>query len=544
MSLPASLTPGTVIGGHYIIDALINSGGFGAVYRGTDTSESNRPCAIKELYNVTPAVRRQALMEASILLTIRSKHLPDVYDALEFNGRFYLIMELIEGQNFLQLVRSRVPGGQVGQQMPHQQSQGPCSEQEVLDWLLPVMDVLQELHSRNPPIIHRDIKPGNIILKPDQTAVLVDFGLSKLYDPTRTTQNMLKAATEGFSPIEQYIGKTGPQSDIYSMAATIYFLLTNRRPPAAFDRSTRDTLIPPRQLNSALSPNIEQALLKALAVEADQRYSSMREFSQALSGPAFTAYSDPTIANPPLSANQQGQQNSGRVLAPSVPSRQNTGRQPVPIPASQGPQRPPGGALSGGGVAVPYPYSPVPSLGNGLAPQLMVPLRPLPTVFGQGCLWGLLQGVLAGMLVAFTQDTADFYLAVLMGFCFYVIAGFATTHRGGSSWRGFWAGCWSGFCSTITFWIVFGIGYVIRFTQHLRYDGSFHGPGGRFFDKAFHGVQTALPSLPSSSPRPNLFLLLGVGLLLAGLLGWLGGLLGRTWYRARMLRKKQPVTKP
>jgi serine/threonine protein kinase len=541
MSLPASLTPGTVIGGHYIIDTLINSGGFGAVYRGTDTCEGNRPCAIKELYNVTPAVRRQALVEASILLTIRSKHLPDVYDALESNGRFYLIMELIEGQNLLQLLRARVPGGQVGQQISHQQSQGPCREQEVLDWLLPVMDVLQELHSRNPPIIHRDIKPGNIILKPDQTAVLVDFGLSKLYDPTRSTQTMLKAVTEGFSPIEQYIGKTSPQSDIYAMAATIYLLLTNRRPPAAVDRSVRDTLSPPRQLNPALSPNVERALLKALSVEADQRYHSMREFSQALSSPAFSSYGEPTIANPllsanpPLSANQQGQQITGHVPTPPVPPRQYSGRQPVPAAQSQ--PRPPGGALSGG-VAVPYPYSPVPYPGGGLAPQIMVPLRPLPTVLGQGCLWGLLQGVLAGLLVAFTQDPADFYLAVLMGFCFYVIAGFATTHRGGSSWRGFWAGCCSGFCSTITFWIVFGIGFVIRLSQHLRYAGPFWGPGDRFFYRAFHGVQTALPSLSSSGSRPNLFQLLCVGLLIAGLLGWLGGLLGRSWYHAKMLRKK------
>lgn len=256
MSLPTLLTPGTVIGGHYIIDDPINSGGFGAVYRGTDTSEGNRACAIKEIYNVTPATRRQALMEASVLLTVRSPHLPDVYDALEANSRFYLIMELIEGKNLLQLLRSRVPGGRVGEQEPSQALQGPCSEQEVLSWLLPIMYILQELHSRHPPIMHRDIKPGNIILSPNQTAVLVDFGLTKLYDPARDTQTLLKAVSEGFSPAEQYIGKTTPQSDIYSMAATMYLLLTNRRSPMAVNRTVKDTLIPPRQLNPALSPHI------------------------------------------------------------------------------------------------------------------------------------------------------------------------------------------------------------------------------------------------------------------------------------------------
>src|SRR5205823_3502658 len=198
MTDSSPLDSGTSIGGHYIIDALINRGGFGAVYRGVDTSEGNRPCAIKETYDVTPAARRQALMEASILFTVRSKHLPEVYDAFEANGRFYLVMQLVEGQNLLQLLRSRVSGGLIGEQEPHRLSRGPCSEQEIISWLLPIMDVLQELHSRHPAIIHRDIKPANIILTPHQTAVLVDFGLTKLYDPDHNTQTMVRAVSEGF----------------------------------------------------------------------------------------------------------------------------------------------------------------------------------------------------------------------------------------------------------------------------------------------------------------------------------------------------------
>src|SRR5437660_10350937 len=117
------LAPGTLIGGHYIIGALLNTGGFGAVYRGIDTSEGHRPCAIKETYDVTPAARRQALMEAAILFTINSSHLPQVYDAFEDNGRFYLVMQLIEGQNLLEISHQRTVR---------------CSEQEVLHWLLPI----------------------------------------------------------------------------------------------------------------------------------------------------------------------------------------------------------------------------------------------------------------------------------------------------------------------------------------------------------------------------------------------------------------------
>src|SRR2546427_5603218 len=137
MSLPLLLEPGTLLDGRYIVGTLINHGGFGAVYRGIDTSEADRPCAIKETYDVSPAARRQALMEAGILFTVRSKHLPQVYDAFEANGRFYLVMQLIEGRNLLQALRDW---------------RRPFNEQEVLTLLLPVMHMLEELHSRNPPI--------------------------------------------------------------------------------------------------------------------------------------------------------------------------------------------------------------------------------------------------------------------------------------------------------------------------------------------------------------------------------------------------------
>src|ERR1700730_17938026 len=177
-----SLTPGTSIQGHYIVEALLNEGGFGSVYRAIDTSEGNPPCAIKETYDVTPAARRQALTEVAVLSTIHSPHLPQVYDAFEHQGRFYLVMQLIEGLNLLELSKMR------GR---------PFSEQEIMRWLLPVMDVLQELHSRDRAVIHRDIKPGNIILTPDERAVLVDFGLTRLYDPSSNSQTLVRVVSEG-----------------------------------------------------------------------------------------------------------------------------------------------------------------------------------------------------------------------------------------------------------------------------------------------------------------------------------------------------------
>ncbi|HEY7414164.1 MAG TPA: serine/threonine-protein kinase [Ktedonobacteraceae bacterium] len=552
MSLPALLTPGAVIGEHYIINDLINSGGFGAVYRGIDTSTGNRTCAVKEIYNVTPVTRRQALMEVSVLLTVRSPHLPDVYDALEANGRFYLIMELIEGQNLLQLLRSRVPGGVVGEQDPSQPTQGPCSEQEVLSWLLPILDVLQELHSRRPPIMHRDIKPGNIILKPDQTAVLVDFGLTKLYDPSRDTQTILKAVSEGFSPAEQYVGRTSPQSDIYSMAATMYLLLTNRRPPMAIHRTVKDALIPPRQLNPRLSPHIEAALLKALSVNASERFQSAGEFLQALRDPAFRGYapagdpySDSTVAAPVMDTQQGQQQGQQRpITLPAPPQAQNNGAHSKRKPA--GTQKPPmsyqGAPLPPNPYQGPWPnqaYPPAP--GYGMAPQMMMPHGPLPTATNQGCLCGALQGVLAGLLIVFTSQVVNFYVAILFGFGFYLLAGWLTTRKGGSSWRGLQAGFWSGLFSAIVFGVTFGVGYVILLSQRLRIESAEMpgAPGNAIFKAATDSIHTAFP------PSSNVLALIIVGIIVASLLGLAGGFLGTSSFKTRMAaQRNQPSPHP
>jgi serine/threonine protein kinase len=558
MSLQIELSPGTIIGGHYVINSLLNSGGFGAVYRGVDTSEGNRSCAIKETYDVTPAARRRALMEASVLFTVRSQHLPEVYDAFEFNGRFYLVMQLIEGQNLLQLLKSRVPGGLVGEAEPHQQSSGPCGEQEVLGWLLPIMDVLQELHSRHPSILHRDIKPGNLILTPQHTVVLVDFGLTKLYDPTRITQSMVKAVSAGFSPLEQYLGQTSPQSDIYSMGVTMYLLLTNRLPSAAVTRSMSDDLIAPRQLNPLISPNVERVLLKAMSVHADQRYQSMSEFAQALRAPAFTAYGDPTVelaspivedvqaqvaptivASPPMSLPPTSHIpvptiNPALPLSPPYPY---TGAQSVPAsfpgqsqlskrkgagPAQQRMQPPPS-----------YPVLPPrgPAAGYGVPSQASRRARPL-NASTHGRLWGTLLGIGAGLIICFLKQEAYFYLAWFTGFVGYLAAGFFATRRGGHFLRGGSAGYWAGVTSLLLFGITLGICLPIAFFQQLHRLTT--GPEGQavglgVLQNAWDAAQPMWPSLtilPDQSLFINVVAVLGVTLFMAWFLGLVGGVMG------------------
>ncbi len=540
MTLPLALTPGTVIGNNYIIGSLINSGGFGAVYRAVDIGEGNRPCAIKETYDVTPAARRQELMEVSVLFTIKNEHLPQVYDALEANGRFYLVMQLIEGQNLLQLLKDRTISrglANVGEQEPHRATQGPCSEQEVLSWLLPIMDTLQELHSR--AIVHRDIKPANILLTPNHITVLVDFGLTKLYDAhSANTQTLVHAVSAGFSPLEQYTGRTGPQADIYAMAATMYLLLTNRLPPPAFKRSVHDELIAPRLLNPTLSPHVERALLKALAVQVDQRYQIMHEFAEALHAPTFNAHADTTMVAPPIAPPSPNyplhtpvssqQPVAARVYAGTPQQSANRRMPPVVYPVV-----PPPLTLPAGYVMVPQ--------------ASVVTTNPLPTPFSQGCLFGLIQAILATLLVLALKKEASFYLATAMGFLFYALAGFMTTWRGGRSLRGGWAGLWAGITSAIMFWVVLFIGLFILLAQHIETDTTNAQKRGMplprtELDRAWRAIQPIYPSHAATSSQSSfttLILLIVGGILAASLLGWLGGRVGVAKHQEKMAKKQQ-----
>ncbi len=516
------LDPGTTIGGHYVIDGLINRGGFGAVYRGIDSSEGDRLCAIKETYDVTPTARRRALMEAAVLFTVKSKHLPRVYDAFESDGRFYLVMQLIEGKTLQQLLKL----------------QGrPCSEQEVVHWLIPIMHVLNELHSQNPAVIHRDIKPGNIILTPDQTAVLVDFGLTKLYDPNSDTQTMVRAVSGGYSPVEQYVGKTSPQSDIYAMAATMYFLLTLKLPPESVNRSYRDELIAPRLLNPMLSPNLERVLLKALSVDVDQRYRSMYEFAQALQNPSFTPYADPTIAN-------RGSGASYAYTQRTISQPQGIDRQSVPQPA---PAATPSYQYVSPQPAA-YPVLPVsPTTSNTKPARPMPEYRQLPSPISQGCLWGLVQGVLAAFIVLIMKKEVFFYVAIVEGFLFFMLAGFLTTRKGGRSSRAIWAGIWAGTVSTVIFWIVVAVGFVVLVSENIALQTAKAQQNGFPQDPRVE-LQNAItavsanfpihPTTPQSGTNIAVFLI--GGLLCAIGFSLFGGMLGTSRFRTKMERRGYP----
>jgi serine/threonine-protein kinase len=170
----------------------------------------------------------------------------------------------------------------------------------VLPWIRQVCDALEYLHTRTPPIIHRDIKPRNIVITPDNRAVLVDFGISKAYNVDHTTTMGARAVTHGFSPPEQYgVGRTDTRSDVYALGATLYMLLTGRVPPDGPDLASGTAFLePPRALNPAISEATGAAIVASMAPTISQRLGSAGLLRSALSPGATPAAPTLPLASP------------------------------------------------------------------------------------------------------------------------------------------------------------------------------------------------------------------------------------------------------
>jgi serine/threonine protein kinase len=266
------LAIGDILNHRYRIDKQIGQGGYGAVYRAFDLT-LKQPCALKENLNTQPEAQRQFEREALLLARLRHPNLPRVIDhfVLPDQGQ-YLVMDFVEGSSLHHLLRFQ---------------KEPLSETEALAWIDQVCQALAYLHQQKPPIIHRDIKPQNIIITPAGRAVLVDFGLSKIYDEQLQTTTGARGLTFGYAPPEQYgQGRTNPRSDIYALGATLYTLLTKQRPPDAIHRLVNEApLVSPRDLGCAISLHVEQAILRAMELTTSARFPSVETFRQALTLP-------------------------------------------------------------------------------------------------------------------------------------------------------------------------------------------------------------------------------------------------------------------
>lgn len=281
------LSVGTVLRSRYRITQLIGMGGMGAVYRAEDLRLEGRECAIKEIhfeptFSETDRVeaQQQFYREASILARLDHPNLPKVSDYFSEGGVDYLVMDFVAGRDLREIIEENRRQGRF------------VDEKQALSWAAQLCDALEYLHSQTPPVLHRDIKPSNIKLAPSGTIKLVDFGLVKLLtsDDSRTITILQGRGTVQYTPLEQYGGDTGhtdARSDIYSLGATLYHLLTNEPPADAKQRFLHpDALVPPRAINPRLSPRTERAILWALEMHPDDRPPSVHAFREALLGTA------------------------------------------------------------------------------------------------------------------------------------------------------------------------------------------------------------------------------------------------------------------
>ncbi len=227
------------------------------------------PVAVKANLMLTDDYSRQFQREASILATLRHPNLPRVSDYFFIPGQGqYLVMDFIEGEDLRERIERL-------DQLP---------EREVIIMGASICDALMYLHNRQPPVIHRDIKPGNIKITPEGHVVLVDFGLVKLLENNQQTTTGARAMTPGYSPPEQYgTGRTDERSDIYSLGATLYAALTGAIPEDGLSRLTgKDKLTPLRKKRSNVSERLALIIEKALEVDADKRYQGAQDFRVAL----------------------------------------------------------------------------------------------------------------------------------------------------------------------------------------------------------------------------------------------------------------------
>jgi Protein kinase domain/PglZ domain len=337
MSTTTPLTPGTLLQERYRIGRAIGYGGMGAVYEVTDQRLDAR-AALKQILRSTPVLREAFEREARLLRNLKHRSLPKVFDYFIEADADFLVMDFIEGPDVAELIAQ----------------QGALPIDQVLAWADALLDVLIYLHTRQPPVIHRDIKPQNIKIGADDIPVLLDFGIAKGQagiTPSTSSEHSVAAYSRPYAPIEQLLGMpTTPQSDLFSLGATLYHMLAAQLPVAASQRQDAvndgrpDPLQPLHQINGRVPAALSNLLQQLLALRASDRPASAadvrwelqaaRSRSSPLPGAAPTEF-DTAGENEGLAGNSVASRSAidqppGLALRPARP----------PIPAGSEDERP------------------------------------------------------------------------------------------------------------------------------------------------------------------------------------------------------------
>jgi serine/threonine protein kinase len=272
-----SLSPNTLLQNRYLIVNLIGKGGMGEVYLAIDQRLGSH-VALKRTFFTDDEILAVAFeREARTLANLRHKALTKVSDHFNENGEQFLVMEYISGEDLTKRLDV---------------SKKPFPMNWVLFWADELLDALAYLHTQDPQIIHRDIKPQNLKLTSDNHVILLDFGLAKNSNSqvqSSTSGSSIVGYTPHYAPMEQIRGTgTTPKSDIYSLSATLYQLMTNVVPPDALSRADEllnghaDCVKPLNLLNAEIPISISNVVLKGMALRADDRFEDAREMQVAL----------------------------------------------------------------------------------------------------------------------------------------------------------------------------------------------------------------------------------------------------------------------
>jgi serine/threonine protein kinase len=273
---PLPATAGTLLHGRYRLDKLIKMGGFGAVYKGTDTKTS-KEVAIKDMICSDPqefAIRLNFFRrEADILRSLEAVPIvPRVFDFIHQGQSAHLVMEFIRGKDLLDLMEAN--------------GNKPFPIALVVEWARSMCDVLTTMHNQSPPVIHRDLKPDNIMLLEDGKSIkMIDFGTAR--DLGRTIKERMagktRVYTEGYAPPEQIVGKPEARSDLFALAATLYHLATGKAPEGFYTaKEIEGQLADPKSGLPQDARWLFEMIKINLAEDVNERYFSAREIKQDL----------------------------------------------------------------------------------------------------------------------------------------------------------------------------------------------------------------------------------------------------------------------
>lgn len=266
----------TVLNGRYEVVRRIGGGGMGAVYLAKDRNLGDAPRAVKEMVesHLDPAQHEKAIgdfkRESLLLTALEHPSIPTIYDYFydDTASRFYLVMKYISGGDLASRMRAAI-GGRI-------------DEKTVTDWGMQVADVLDYLHSRPKPIIYRDLKPANLMIDGNSGRVmLIDFGIARWV--AQQEKGVTAVGTMGYAPPELFSGRVQPASDVYSLGATMFHLLTGSDPQdnplLIFDFSKNPR---PRQIAPSISSEMEQLLMRAVEYKPEDRFRTAGEFRNEL----------------------------------------------------------------------------------------------------------------------------------------------------------------------------------------------------------------------------------------------------------------------